>query len=114
MTTTTTIQAKMLEIATPIVKHWFTDVLNHDFPTVEDMEVGEVRVWSLRTTGTWLLSLAQFVNDHKPVSLLATMMVRTPRLFNEGEQNLFLLQKTSDDDGEITPIHLSDLQHLLN
>jgi hypothetical protein len=111
---TTTIQTKMLEIATPIVKYWFTDVLNHDFPIVENMEVGEVRVWSLRTTGTWLLSLAQFVNDHKPVSLLATMMVQTPKLFNEEGENLFLLRKTSEDDGEITPIHLSDLQHLLN
>jgi hypothetical protein len=110
---TTTIQAKMLEIATPIVKFWFTDVTVHDFLTVECMEVGEVRVWSLRQTGSWLLKLCQSVNDNKPFSLLATQLVKTPNLFNDGEENLFLLRKTTNNDGEITPISLSDLQHLL-
>jgi len=51
---TSTILPKLLKVAEPIVKSYMTDVTKHDIKAINDMQIGEVRLWILGECGTWL------------------------------------------------------------
>lgn len=105
---------QMVEIAKPVVKHWFEDVTVHDRKAVEEMQIGEARVWFLRTTGTWLCCLAQDKDSHTDFQGLITSVMRSPELYMDGDgyKNIFLIHKTGDNEGEINPIGLDDLNFI--
>ena len=103
---------KMIDIASPIVEHWFTDVTDHDIPSVNSMEIGEVRLWSLRKTGTWLCVLNQPLNANMNFNGLVTSILRHPGEYNDGKYRLFLIHKTSDNDGDIRETTYEEMQYV--
>lgn len=107
----TTLQQKMVQIAEPIVKHYWSDVTVHDFPAVDKMQVGEVRLWALRKTGTWLCSLAQNRDDKCEFQGIVGWITQNPD-YIDGERNFFLLHKTSENDGTITPISVDEMSYV--
>jgi hypothetical protein len=107
----TTLQQKMVQIAEPIVKHYWSDVTDHDFPAVEMMLVGEARLWALRKTGTWLCSLAQDKDAKCDFQGIVGHIIKNPE-HNDGERNFFILHKTSENDGTITPISVEEMSYV--
>lgn len=107
----TTLQQKMVQIAEPIVKHYWSDVTDHDFPAVEMMLVGEARLWTLRKTGTWLCTLSQAITDKRDFHGIVGHIINSPDQ-NDGERNFFILHKTSENDGTITPISVEEMSYV--
>jgi hypothetical protein len=108
----TTLQQKLIDVATPIVQHYFTDVTEHDTLAVSNMEIGEVRMWFLRNTGTWMCVLKQEINANVEFRGLITKLICRPDEFNDGYCKVFVVHKTSEDDGEIVPVTYEELQYL--
>lgn len=106
----TPLQQKLIETAEPIVKHYFTDVTEHDIKAVDAMEIGEYRFWSLRNTGTWMCVLSQPIDEHKEFKGLVTTLMRRPDEWNDGYYQCFLVHKTSETDGEIIPVSYEQMQ----
>lgn len=108
----TKIAEKLIQVAAPIVQHYFTDVTEHDVAAVQKMQVGEYRLWSLRNTGTWLCSLAVAINTGEEKELLAPTIVGNAVLRNNSKK-VCLVKKTDQDDCEIVETSYAELQYLL-
>jgi hypothetical protein len=106
------LQRQLAAVATPIVENWFTDVLIHDTAATEDMEIGEVRLWALRKTGTWLCTLKQDISEHNEFTGLVTSIMRHPDEYNDGYYHLFLLHKISADKLKITPTTYEEMSYV--
>ena len=72
----TTILNKLLEVAEPIVKSYMTDVTKHDIKAINDMQIGEVRLWCVREYGTWLCYLCQDIDENKHFTGLITNLMK--------------------------------------
>jgi len=49
--------AAMLEEAETIVRYYFTDITEYDIPRIEKAENGDIFIWQLRESGSWLSRL---------------------------------------------------------
>jgi hypothetical protein len=111
-TITGQLQRQLAAVATPIVENWFTDVLIHDTAAILNMEIGEVRLWSLRQGGTWLYTLKQSISEHNEFCGLITKIMKRPDEYNDGYYHLFLIHKISADKLKITPTNYEEMSYV--
>ena len=109
---TSTIINKLLKVAEPIVKSYMTDVTEHDVAAINDMQIGEVRLWLVRETGTFLCRLCQDIDENKPFTGLITHLMKRPEEYTDGTCNLYLVRKISVDDITITPTTFEEMQYV--
>jgi hypothetical protein len=111
-TTALQLQRQLAAVAAPIVKNWFTDVLIHDTAAVLNMEIGEVRLWSLRESGSWLYTLKQYISEHNEFSGLITKIMKRPDEYNDGYYHLFIVHKISAHLLKITPTTYEEMSYV--
>jgi hypothetical protein len=99
---TTTILNKLLKVAEPIVTSYLTDVTVHDVAAINNMQIGEVRLWCVRETGTYLCRLSQPIDENMEllpitdfVCELFDYILKRPEEFTNCA--LYLIRKISDD-----------------
>ncbi len=113
-TITGQLQRQLAVVASPIVqlRNLYTDVLIHDTAAVLNMEIGEVRLWSLRESGSWLYALKQYISEHNEFSGRITKIMRCPDEYNDGYYHLFLVHKISSHLLKITPTTYEEMSYV--